>query len=78
MFRLRFPRSRVRLLASAFDDARQDDSLVSIASAVKRRGYLRREEFLAVCRWKSPRSQPRCALNSAGTIKNVTDRKSVV
>ena len=72
MFRLRFSRSRVWLLASSFDDAGQDDSLESITSAVKRRGYLRREEFLAVCRWKSPRSQPLCALNSAGTIKDVT------
>ncbi|MFN0159522.1 MAG: hypothetical protein ACKVRP_15780 [Bacteroidota bacterium] len=29
-------------------------------------------EFLAVCHWKSPRTQPRCASNSPEFIRDVT------
>ena len=39
---------------------------------MRARGYLLRSEFLALCRWKTPRSQPRCARNRDAYIREVT------
>ena len=36
------------------------------------RGHLLRREFLALCRWKTPRSQPRCRRNGDDYIREVT------
>jgi len=37
--------------------------------AVRRRGYLTKREFLAICRWKSPRSIRHCMNNSPARIR---------
>jgi len=39
---------------------------------VRSRGYLNRDEFLEICRWKSPRTQPWCAQNDEFTVETVT------
>lgn len=44
----------------------------TIKPAVLARGYLTKPEFLEVCKWKTPRTAPRCATNDAGYIKDVT------
>ena len=72
MFRLRFPKSKVLLWASKYDHRQDDKVFLSISSAVKRHGHLQRNEFLEVCRWKSPRSQSHCADNGAKVIEAVT------
>jgi hypothetical protein len=36
---------------------------------VRQRGYLTKREFLAICRWKSPRSIRHCMKNSSGRIR---------
>jgi hypothetical protein len=36
------------------------------------RGHLTRADFLSICRWKTPRSQSRCASNSASFIEEAT------
>jgi hypothetical protein len=43
-----------------------------IGAAAKERGHLTRDEFLTLCRWKTPRSGPRCAKNSEGLIREAT------
>ena len=73
MFRLRFPLERIPELAAdyAYDDG--DAVLLSeVRPAVRRRGYLTTAEFRAICYWKTPRSQPRCRLNSAGHVRTIT------
>jgi hypothetical protein len=40
----------------------------------RRRGWLTRGEFIAMCRWKSPRATPHCGKNSAGRIRAATER----
>jgi hypothetical protein len=43
-----------------------------IAPVARDRGFLTREDFLALCRWKTPRSQPRCAENRDELVHEVT------
>jgi len=67
---LRFPVQQVGYWADRYD---YDDSLIaSMVPAVKRRGFLTKQEFLTVCRWKTPRSQPRCRTNPPDLIREVT------
>lgn len=71
-FRLRFPASAARRWASRFSEAGADAAVETIGSRVRDRGHLLRGEFLELCRWKTPRSGPRCAENSAATIREAT------
>lgn len=71
-FRLRFPTSAVPRWASRFRDEGADAAVAAIGSRVRLRGHLLRGEFLELCRWKTPRSGPRCAGNSAATIREAT------
>ena len=41
-------------------------------AAVQERGYLTRAEFLRICFWKTPRSKPHCAKNSAHAVQTIT------
>ena len=69
-FRLRFQIRELRYWAERYD---YDEKLIApIVPGVKRRGFLKKEEFLATCRWKTPRSQARCRTNSADFIREVT------
>jgi hypothetical protein len=43
-----------------------------IGPAVRARGHCTRDEFLALCEWKSPRSRGRCARNSAELVEEAT------
>jgi hypothetical protein len=43
-------------------------------AAARARGHYTRGEFLTVCRWKTARSGPRVASNSAGAIRSTTRR----
>jgi hypothetical protein len=43
-----------------------------VAPAARARGYLTRAEFLALCRWKTPRSQPLCVENRDELVREVT------
>ena len=73
-FQLRFPISQIEYWAKHYYYQAVDDEkkFLPIARAVKRRGYLAKKEFLTVCRWKTPRSQPRCRKNSPDFIRDVT------
>ena len=70
-FRLRCPLSEVMYWAARY--AYADDSEVeAIGERARKRGWYTRDEFLAVARWKSPRSRRRCEENDEATVKAAT------
>lgn len=71
MFRLRFPPAEIVRWAASFADPHT--TLVDgLSRGARARGVLTRKEFLALCRWKTPRTQPRCASNTAARIQEAT------
>ena len=70
-FRLRFPASDILFWAARFDDS-GTEAVGRLAARARARGYLTRSEFLALCRWKTPRSQPRCRKNPAARVRRIT------
>jgi hypothetical protein len=72
-FELQFPAEQVRDLAARFPEV--DDSGCEAAGAAARaRGYYRRGEFMLVCAWKTVRSTPKVALNTAPAVRAATRR----
>lgn len=59
------------LLASELtrEDSPETRRLIRDLRVVRQRGYLTRREFLAICRWKSPRAIRHCMKNSPGRIR---------
>jgi hypothetical protein len=49
-----------------------DDEVERLGVTIRSRGFLRRDEFLRLCDWKSPRTRPRCQANPAELIESVT------
>jgi hypothetical protein len=43
-----------------------------VAAKARKRGYYTREEFLLICRWKTPRSKPLVESNSAEAVEAAT------
>lgn len=72
MFALRFQKSDIPALAARYPA--EGDKVIEreVQPRVLRRGYFTRPDFLAVCRWKSPRIVPRCAMNTDEFIESVT------
>ncbi len=70
-FRLRFPVTQIAEWAKryAYPD---DDKMKRIGKRVRLRGYLTKQEFLDICHWKTPRTQPRCESNSARLVKEAS------
>lgn len=69
--RLRFPVRDLRRWAARYP-ADDDRDVEACAARARARGHLTREEFLRICRWKTPRSQPRCRENAAGLVAEAT------
>jgi hypothetical protein len=72
VFKLRFPPSQIRRWAKGYAFLEGDKIVDEVSRRARARGYLARTEFLQLCRWKTPRSQPRCATNTAAEIKEAT------
>ena len=72
MFRLRFPENQITHWASRNSDSKESEIETRIAPAARARGYLTRDEFLAICRWKTPRSKHLCERNRESFVKEVT------
>ena len=51
------------------EDSPDTRQLIQELRVVRRRGYLTRQEFLTICRWKSPRSIRYCLKNSPARIR---------
>lgn len=73
-FTLRFPIEEVARWAARYRDSLDAEAEFEtvVAPAVQARGYLELSEFLALCRWKTVRTQSRCAKNPADFIAAVT------
>jgi hypothetical protein len=72
-FELQFPASDIAALASRFPSA-DERKYQAVGTAARTRGWYRRAEFIAVCRWKTARSASRLARNSATSIRRATSR----
>jgi hypothetical protein len=70
-FQLQFPLERVREYAARFD-APADVPALAIGRAARERGHYTLDEFVAACRWKTPRSAPLVARNSAEEVEAAT------
>ena len=69
----RFASSATQQLAQAYTQLAPELRIAeTIRPMVLDRGYVTKSEFLEVCKWKSPRTGPRCATNDAGYVKDVT------
>ena len=68
---LQFPLEQVREYAARFDDT-ADSAALALGRAARDRGYYTRDEFVAACRWKTPRSAPLVARNTAQEIQAAT------
>jgi hypothetical protein len=71
-FRLRLPEPELSAWAHRYSYPGERELEQRVARAARARGWLRRDEFLALCRWKTPRSQPRCAQNAEDYVSEVT------
>lgn len=48
--------------------------LIQMCKLARKRGYFTRNEFLAICRWKSPRPMKHYTTNSEEEIKQITKK----
>ena len=69
-FQVRFPTNEIRQWADRYEE--DDDAILKLVPVVRERGFLTKDEFLTVCRWKTARSQSRCRKNSEEFIREVT------
>jgi hypothetical protein len=70
-FALQFPPADIPALAARFGDS-DDERCRRAGAAARARGRYTRGEFLLLCSWKSPRSRPLVAANSAAAIGRAT------
>lgn len=58
---------------SSRPDTYEDDTeVLAIGRAARERGHYESNEFVAVCRWKTPRSGPLVASNTAEAVETAT------
>ena len=72
MFKLRFPVSEIVRWAESYSYPGEHKIVNELSPRARARGHLTRAEFLALCRWKTPRSQPRCAINTSTQVREAT------
>ena len=72
MFKLRFREDSIVHWSNRYSYPGDDVIERQIAPDAKRRGYLTREEFVAVCKWKTPRSQQLVRANRRDVVEAVT------
>jgi hypothetical protein len=77
-FKLRFDRNEIERWAAEYSypdtnfEGLEDRIVQTIAPRAKANGYLSRQDFLDICRWKTRRTQKRCKSNSDEFIRAVT------
>ena len=70
-FALRFPESDIPKWAKKYNAA-EDEAVMTLIPAIKRRGRLERDELLRIVEWKSPRPLPLARRNSESDVERVT------
>ena len=74
-FKLRFPESSIPEWAAKYNysPSATDAHLISeVRPATLERGYLTGEEFREICKWKTRRSQSKCATNDEQAVRTIT------
>jgi len=69
-FALQFPIHQVPEYAARYVD--DDDDVLAIGRVARERGHYTMDEFQRLCRWKTPRSAPLVAQNSADSVEDAT------
>jgi hypothetical protein len=72
-FEIQFALEEVGELASRFGYV-DDDRLLRAGARARTRGHYTRPEFIAVCAWKTSRSKPKIASNTAAAVRSATGR----
>jgi len=71
-FKLKFSKLKIGYWASRYVYNNEDVMCNQFAPKIQRQKYLTKEDFLFVCRWKSPRPIKQALKNDEGFIKEVT------
>lgn len=72
-FSPRMPRKDIATWTKAYNYKAKESKLVDqLRPLVRAQGYLTRAQFLRICKWKSPRTQPLCRRNKAHQIETLT------
>ena len=72
MFHLRLPEREIQQWATRYSYPDDGEIEKRVAPAARKHGYLTRSDFLKICRWKTPRSAPLCAMNDDRFVREVT------
>lgn len=72
-FALQFPPAEIPALAARFGDS-DDAACLRAGAAARARGRYRRDELVLLCAWKSARSRPLVAANSAPAVARASGR----
>jgi hypothetical protein len=72
-FQMQFSCREIEPLASRFGSV-DDAAFRAAGRAARGRGYFTREEFIAVCSWKTLRSRSKVASNTAHSVRDATGR----
>jgi len=71
-FKLVFDESLIPELASRYSYPLEDKVVDEVGPRAKSRGYFTKDDFKALCRWKTPRSQSKVNSNPPGFIEEAT------
>jgi hypothetical protein len=71
MFTLRFDKSEIHYWAGRYKVS-DDVKVEAAARRNKKRGYLTKNEFMELCRWKTPRAKQKCEHNPENLIHEAT------
>ena len=71
-FKLKFHKSKIEHWASRYDYKNEDVICNSLAPTLQRKKYLTKDDFMFLCRWKSPRPTKQAAKNDEAFIIEAT------
>ena len=72
IFKSRVTASKLKALAQHYPADYDHEIESTVAPQVRKHGYFTKPEFESICHWKTPRSRPKVASNSAEYIEAVT------
>ncbi len=71
---LRIPTDKIQYWSSKYNyyQSEIEQDIVDMVSSIKKRGYLLKDEFILVSKWKSPRTFKHYSANDADYIKEIS------
>lgn len=71
-FKLKFRNINIKALAERYSYPKEDYVVYVLATRIKSKGYLTKQDFIALMDWKTPRTRSRCKENTSAFIKDIT------